>query len=76
MPGLGVRLKRLEQASEIGVRHRACPECGRLPGGRFPDDGSAKWEVSFADEPEPDIPDFCTSCGGQRVYRLCFDDRG
>ena len=77
MANLAHRLKRLEHAHRVGAAHHPCPECGRLPDGTVPNDGTVEFLTSLTGyDPEPDVPDFCTTCGRQQVLRLTFDDRG
>jgi hypothetical protein len=73
---LAQRVMRLEQLRQIGRLNERCPECGRLPNGRLPDDGSVRFKCCLGGyDPEPTGPEFCLTCRSQLIFRLYFDDR-
>ena len=74
MLGLALRLRRLEHLRYIERQQERCAECGHLPNGRLPQDGSVRLAVCLPGyDPEPEHSDWCTLCGSRRTFRLSFD---
>lgn len=75
MLNLASRVKRLEHSRGLSNAQR-CPECGRLPDGRFPEDGSTRLSVVMAADPYDGgcSPEFCVTAAdgdGPPIPEFC-----
>ena len=69
------RIHTLERVHRFDEKAQACPECGRMPNGRFPSQVKPRYEVVFDDPLNPET-EHCSTCGVRTVLRVEFDARG